>query len=124
MILGVVGLVVGGGMFVLSAAEELELLEERYRDAGEIVISNRAQVEGLQVGLGVDTLPWEACSDRYSPWPVVLNQDNDTCSADKEMAPRRGLRGSEKGVPMINARRCEVESDAKSKLAGTARNLI
>lgn len=77
MILGVVGLVVGGEMFVLSAAEELELLEERHRDAGEIVISNRVQVVGLRVGSGADTLPWEACSDRYSPWPVVLNRYND-----------------------------------------------
>lgn len=84
MILGLVGLGVGGEMFVSSAAEELGLLEERHHDAGEIVISNRAQVEGLRGGSGADTLPWEACSDRYSPWPVVLNRDSDNCSADKK----------------------------------------
>jgi hypothetical protein len=94
--LGVGGLEVGGGTSVLSVAEELELLEERHRAAGETVISNRAQVESWWVGSEVDTLPWEACSDRYSPWPVFLNRNNDACSADKAMTRRRGLRRSER----------------------------
>lgn len=58
-----------------SAGEELELQEERHRVVLVIAIVIRVPVERWRAGSEVDTLPWEACSDRCSPWPVFILSD-------------------------------------------------